>query len=71
MHVGPYADEPRTIARLQSAVADAGLHLRGIHHEIYIGDPNRVAPEALKTLLRQAVSSHSPATTHARPDEKG
>jgi hypothetical protein len=56
MHVGSYADEPTTIARLQAAVADAGLRLRGIHHEIYIGDPNRSSPERLKTLLRQGVS---------------
>jgi hypothetical protein len=59
MHVGPYSDEPATIARLQAAVADAGLKLRGIHHEIYIGDPSRTSPDRLKTLLRQGVSRHS------------
>ncbi|HSL76374.1 MAG TPA: GyrI-like domain-containing protein [Candidatus Limnocylindrales bacterium] len=59
MHVGPYVDEPTTIARLHAAVVEAGLRLRGIHHEIYIGDPSRTAPQRLKTLLRQGVGSGS------------
>ncbi len=55
LHVGPYADEPATIDRLHAAIASAGLIPRGCHHEIYIGDPNRSAPEKLKTVLRQPV----------------
>jgi hypothetical protein len=57
MHVGPYADEPATIARLHEAIEAAGLRPRGCHHEIYIGDPNRSAPEKLRTLLRQPVEA--------------
>jgi hypothetical protein len=57
MHVGPYADEPATIERLQSAVTEAGLARRGVHHEIYISDPSRARPDRMKTLLRQAVSA--------------
>ena len=55
LHVGPYASEAATIERLHAAVADAGLRLRGKHHEIYLGDPGRTAPERLRTLLRHPV----------------
>lgn len=57
IHVGPYTDEPATIARLQAAVAEAGLRLRGVHHEIYLSDPNRAQPDRMKTLLRQGVEA--------------
>jgi hypothetical protein len=55
MHFGPYSDEGPSIARLHAAIAAARLHPRGRHHEIYLGDPRRSAPEKLRTLLRQPV----------------
>ena len=55
MHVGPYADEAPTIERLHAFVAEQGYELRGRHHEIYLGDPNRTAPDRLKTVLRHPV----------------
>jgi len=55
LHVGTYASEPDTIVALQRAIATAGLQPRGCHHEIYISDPNRTAPERLKTIIRQPV----------------
>jgi hypothetical protein len=55
LHVGAYAAEPPTIERLHAAIADAGLRPRGRHHEIYVSDPNRTAPERLKTVIRQPV----------------
>lgn len=55
LHVGPYDAEAPTIARLHAAIGQAGLRARGCHHEIYIGDPNRTAPDRLKTLIRQPV----------------
>ncbi len=55
MHVGSYADEPRTLAAMESVIAARGLHHRGPHHEIYLSDPNRVAPQRLKTILRTPV----------------
>lgn len=55
MHIGPYDAEAPTIDRLHAAIADAGLRAHGCHHEIYVGDPNRSAPEKLKTLIRQPV----------------
>ena len=55
MHVGPYADEAPTIESLHAWVAAQGYELRGRHHEIYLGDPRRTAPERLKTVLRHPV----------------
>lgn len=55
MHVGPYAEEPPTIAQLHEFVDASGYRLRGRHHEIYMGDPRRTAPENLKTILRHPV----------------
>lgn len=55
LHVGPYVDEGATIARLDAAVVEAGLKVRGRHHEIYLGDPRRSAPEKLRTLIRHPV----------------
>lgn len=55
MHVGPYSDEPASIASLHAAIAGHGLRPRGRHHEIYLGDPRKAAPEKLRTILRQPV----------------
>jgi hypothetical protein len=55
LHVGPYAEERPTIERLHAAIAAAGLRPRGRHHELYLGDPRRSAPERLRTLIRQPV----------------
>lgn len=53
MHIGPYADETRSIKAMRTLMEEAGLRACGLHHEIYFSDPNRTAPENLKTLLRQ------------------
>lgn len=56
MHVGPNSAEAPTIARLHREFLPAHkLIPNGYHHEIYLTDPNRVAPEKLKTVLRQPV----------------
>ncbi|MGW6131425.1 GyrI-like domain-containing protein [Cellulomonas sp. NPDC055163] len=55
MHHGPYATEGPTIERLHAFAADAGRGLRGHHHEVYLSDPRRVAPERMRTILRQPV----------------
>jgi hypothetical protein len=55
MHIGPYSDEPATIEKLHAFVAEQGYRLRGHHHEIYLGDPRRAAPEKLRTVLRHPV----------------
>jgi len=55
LHVGPYADEPETIAVMKAFADEHGLKSHGLHHEIYLSDPRRVPPQRLRTLLRQPV----------------
>lgn len=55
MHIGPYATEPETIRRMEALMTERGLRRRDAHHEVYVGDPRRTAPERLKTLLRLPV----------------
>ncbi len=57
MHMGPYATEQISIIALHKAIAANGFRPRGRHHEIYLGDPRRAAPEKLRTILRQPVES--------------
>ena len=55
LHVGPYSEEAPSIVRLHEGIAAAGYRPRGRHHEIYLGDPRRSAPEKLRTILRHPV----------------
>jgi len=56
MHVGPYDDEASTLARLHDHWLPVhSFKETGKHHEIYISDPRKTAPEKLKTVLRQPV----------------
>ena len=59
LHVGPYSEEMAAIDRLHAFIKEQGLHLCGKHHEIYLSDPRRTAPEKLKTILRQPVSTEA------------
>jgi len=56
LHVGPYGEEAATIERLHAFIKEKGYHFCGKHHEIYLNDPRRTAPEKLKTILRQPIS---------------
>ncbi|MBE9470943.1 MAG: GyrI-like domain-containing protein [Chloroflexi bacterium] len=55
MHIGPYDAEAPTIARMHTFIDENDYEPTGKHHEIYLGDPRKVAPEKLKTVLRQPV----------------
>lgn len=56
LHVGSYADESPVLADLHDRIMqEAGVKFAGPHHEVYLSDPRRVAPEKLKTILRQPV----------------
>ena len=56
LHVGSYDDEAPTLAKMhQEFIPQHGFEMCGKHHEIYLSDPRRVAPEKLKTVLRQPV----------------
>lgn len=56
MHIGSYDDEPATISAIRSFAQEQGhdfdLTPTRLHHEIYLSDPRRVAPERLKTVIR-------------------
>jgi hypothetical protein len=56
MHTGPYSAEGPSVARLHAFIDAQGLRRSGKHHEIYLGDARRTAPEKLKTVLRQPVA---------------
>lgn len=55
LHVGPFADEPATIAKLEAFIKEQGFVYAGKHHEIYLSDFQRAAPEKLKTVVRYPV----------------
>jgi hypothetical protein len=59
MHIGPYATEPATIDRMKEYMAENGLKdnvgPNGKHHEIYMSDPRKAAPDKMKTVLRHPV----------------
>lgn len=52
-HLGPYAAEGPTIEQLHQFIATQGGRRLGKHHEIYLNDPSRTAPQKLKTIIRQ------------------
>lgn len=59
MHVGPYDDEPATIAMMDETVRAEGyvndLTESRLHHEIYLSDPRKCAPEKMKTVIRHPI----------------
>jgi hypothetical protein len=59
LHVGPYDREQPTIQVMLSHASCQGLRPAGHHHEIYLSDPRRVAPEKLRTILRYPVRTQA------------
>ena len=59
LHIGPYSAERTTIGRIEEYMGVKGLIAAGKHHEIYMSDPRRTAPEKLKTILRVPVGKAS------------
>ena len=59
MHMGPYDDEPATVAAMEEYAREQGYELDfspgRFHHEIYLSDARRTKPERLKTVIRQPV----------------
>ena len=56
MHIGPFSAEGPTIAKLHAFIKEHGYSFEGTeqkHHEIYLSDPRRTAPEKLRTVIRQ------------------
>jgi hypothetical protein len=55
LHTGPFDKEPETLAKILKFTTDHGLQKNGLHHEIYLSDFRKTAPEKLKTILREPV----------------
>ena len=59
MHVGSYDDEPATVEMMHTFMEEQGYELditdERLHHEIYLSDARKVAPEKLKTVIRHPV----------------
>jgi hypothetical protein len=55
IYIGPYSAEGPTIEKLHRFIKENGYELTGKHHEIYLGDPRKSAPEKLRTVIRQPV----------------
>lgn len=59
MHTGPYDDEPASIAKLERFAEENGyaedFETERYHHEIYLSDPRKCAPERLRTVIRHPV----------------
>jgi hypothetical protein len=55
MHVGLYREEETTVRKIHDFIEMNGYELHGKHHEIYLSDPRRTAPEKLRTIIRQPI----------------
>ena len=59
MHIGAYDDEPVTVDAMHRFMEEQGYALditdRRMHHEIYLSDARKVAPEKLKTAIRHPI----------------
>ncbi|MEV7088816.1 GyrI-like domain-containing protein [Streptomyces sp. NPDC093085] len=75
LHIGSYDDEAPVLHELHHTyLAANGLRPTGLHHEIYLSDPRRTAPEKLKTVLRQPVGrvlAARPQGASVRPSGPG
>jgi hypothetical protein len=58
LHTGSYGRECESVAKMQALAESKGLHFTGVHHEIYLSDPRRVAEEKLRTILRCPVGKN-------------
>ena len=55
LHLGPFDTEPESLEKIGSFMKSKALTRNGVHHEIYLSDPRKTAPEKLKTILREPV----------------
>lgn len=55
LHTGPFDSEPETLLKMKDFMQEYNLLQNGLHHEIYLSDFRKTAPEKLKTILREPV----------------
>ena len=53
MHIGPFSEEAPTIEKVHQFIEEKGSQRKGKHHEIYLSDIRKAAPEKWKTIIRQ------------------
>jgi hypothetical protein len=58
MHLGPYSIESETIEKMRDFMKKNDLVENGLHHEIYLSDPRKMAPNKMKTILRRPVKKN-------------
>jgi hypothetical protein len=58
MHIGPFSEETANIQEIHAFMKEQGYDFHGKHHEIYLSDPRRTAPEKLRTVIRQPVKKN-------------
>jgi hypothetical protein len=56
MHIGPFSTEGPNVAKVHDFISRHGYKIRGKHHEIYLSDFRKTAPEKLKTVIRQPLT---------------
>ncbi|SNB46735.1 GyrI-like domain-containing protein [Geobacter sp. DSM 9736] len=56
MHIGPFSEEGPTIEKVHAFIEENGSRRTGKHHEIYLSDIRRAAPEKWKTVVRQPMA---------------
>ena len=63
MHVGSYDDEPETIKKIEAFLKEqeykTDFSEQRMHHEIYLSDPRRTAPEKLRTVIRLPIAKNN------------
>ena len=59
MHIGPFDHEPSTVALMDQYIAENGyandMNENRLHHEIYLSDARKAAPEKWKTIIRHPI----------------
>ena len=67
MHIGPYDDEPATVALMNDYLERNGyrtdMNANRLHHEIYMSDARKVAPEKWKTVIRHPIKKREKLST--------
>ena len=59
MHIGPFDEEPATVSKMDQFLVEQDYENdfseQRLHHEIYLSDPRKVAPEKCKTVIRHPI----------------
>ncbi|NIG52828.1 GyrI-like domain-containing protein [Chitinophaga sp. Cy-1792] len=55
LHIGPYSEEPVSLAKMEAYAKQHFLQYMGPHHELYLSDPRKIVPGKQKTILRHFV----------------